>query len=50
LLLNFTPYLVGRDFHEPDIQKALAEMGYSDIQVMKVKGRESLRLKYVKIN
>lgn len=41
-------YLIGRDFHEPDVVKALNELGYGDIRVMQVKGRESLRLKHVR--
>ncbi len=43
-------YLIGRDFHEPDIQAALTAMGCSDIHVLQVKGKDSLRLKYVKMD
>lgn len=42
-------YLIGRDFHEPDVQAALKNLGYTNIEIMKVKGRESLRVKYVKV-
>jgi predicted O-methyltransferase YrrM len=42
-------YLVGRDFHEPDVVEALRQLGYEDIQPVTLKGRESVRLKYVKL-
>lgn len=42
-------YLVGRDFHEPDVVEALHQLGLNNIQTVTLKGRESVRLKYVKL-
>lgn len=43
-------YLLGRDFHEPDVITSLNDIGCADIKIMKLKGMRSSRLKYVLIN
>lgn len=42
-------FLISRDFHEPDIRHALNEMGFADIKIMCVNGKQSERVKYVEL-